>query len=311
MYGGTGNDTLTGGAGNDTLYGGAGNDTLNGGSGNNTLTGGAGNDIFYYEKNEAGNHTITDYTNGLSIGKDTDKLIVDGDTINSVKYNGNDITLRFKNSDGSVLLKNVSDEDVRIRDSRGEWSLTMDGNNPVIKLGLDFKGDRFIIGSDNPLSFENAGTVTIDARIANDYIQRIDGKENIANIIWGCNVYSGTGSNQLTGGSKDDKIYGGQGSDSFYSGQGNDELDGHGGKDLYNFLASDIAGYTKTIQGYTTGNIIIKFQDECTVTYHYGYTADDSNDLFLTPNTGGTIKILNGKNTNVKYQDYNGGDHEI
>ena len=321
LYGNEGDDRLSGRAGNDELYGndgndeldgGDGNDQLYGGSGNNTLTGGAGNDIFYYEKSEAGNHTITDYTNGLSIGKDTDKLIVDGDTINSVKYNGNDITLRFKNSDGSVLLKNVSDEDVRIRDSRGEWSLTMDGNNPVIKLEPEFKGNSFIISSENPLSFENAETVTINAAAATDAILCIKGREDTANIIRGCNASGGTARNEIYGGSKADIIYGGEGSDYIVSGKGEDELIGGSGRDWYVFSASDVIDYTKTIRYYQT-NDIIKFQDACTVSYHYGNPADnDRNDLYLTLNDhSGTIRIIGGRNTTVTYQDCNNVDHKI
>ena len=320
LYGNEGNDRLAGRGGDDWLYGGDdndeldggdGNDQLYGGSGNNTLTGGAGNDVFYYEKSEAGNHTITDYTNGLSIGKDTDKLIVDGDTINRIKYNEGNITLRFKNSNGSVLLKNVSGENVRIRDSRGDWSLTMSGNNPEIKLGLDFKGDCFIIDSDNPLSFENAETVTIDATTAADAILCIKGREDTANIIKGCYASGVTTRNEIYGGSQNDKIYGGPVSESFYSGAGNDELTGCGGKDWYYFSASDVVGYTKTIRYYQIGDII-KFQDACTVKYHYGYDNDDSNDLYLTLNDhSGTIRIIDGKNTTVTYQDCNNVNHKI
>ncbi len=319
LYGNDGNDRLEGNAGDDELYGGdgddnlkggAGNDLLCGGDGNNTLTGGAGNDLFYYEKSEGGFHTITDYTNGITSGNDTDKLIVAGDTVNWAAYDSGHITLGFKGSDGSVLLKNVSDEEVRISDSRGEWWLRMNGNDPVLKLGPFFRGDRFIISSENPMSFENAEKVTIDARVAPDdvIIQRIEGKEDIANVIWGCNVYNVTGFNQLTGGSKDDVIHGGQGSDYIVSGKGNDELIGQGGKDWYVFSASDVVGYTKTIRNYYL-NDIIKFQDDCTVKYHCGYNDDDSNDVFLTVNGSGTIRVINGKDK-VKWLDHNNGNHQ-
>ena len=322
LYGNDGNDRLVGYAGDDELYGGDGDDNLNGGAGddllcggdgNNTLTGGDGNDMFYYEKSEGGFHTITDYKNGATSGKDTDKLIVAGDTVNWAAYDSGDdsgdITLGFKDSDGSVLLKNVSDVEVRISDSRGDWSLRMNGDDPVLKLGLDFHGDRFIISSENPMSFDNAEMVTIDARIAPDVIQRIEGKENIANKIWGCNVYSGTGVNQLIGGSKDDIIYGGEGRDYIVSGKGDDELIGQGGKDWYVFSASDVVGYTKTIRNYYL-NDIIKFQDDCTVKYHFGNPdADDRNDVFLTVNGSGTIRVINGK-YKVKWLDHNNETHQ-
>ena len=308
LVGYAGDDELFGGDGDDNLNGGAGNDLLYGGDGNNTLTGGAGNDMFYYEKSEGGFHTITDYTNGVTGGYDTDKLIVVGDTVNRAAYDSGDITLGFKGSDGSVLLKNVSDEEVRISDSRGEWWLSMNGDDPVLKLWLDFHGDCFIISSENPMSFENAETVTIDARVAPDVIQRIEGKEDIANVILGCNVYSGTGVNQLIGGSKDDIIYGGQGRDYIVSGKGDDELIGQGGKDWYVFSASDVVGYTKTIRNYYL-NDIIKFQDDCTVKYHFGYNTDDCNDVFLTVNGSGTIRVINGKDK-VKWLDHNNETHQ-
>ena len=319
LYGNDGNDILAGYAGDDELYGGdgddnlkggAGNDLLCGGDGNNTLTGGAGNDLFYYEKSEGGFHTITDYTNGITSGNDTDKLIVAGDTVNWAAYDSGNITLGFKGSDGSVLLKNVSDEEVRISDSRGEWWLRMNGNDPVLKLGPYFRGDRFIISSENPMSFENAEKVTIDARVAPDdvIIQRIEGKEDIANVIWGCNVYNVTGFNQLTGGSKDDVIHGGQGSDYIVSGKGNDELIGQGGKDWYVFSASDVVGYTKTIRNYYL-NDIIKFQDDCTVKFHFGYNTDDCNDVFLTVNDSGTVRVIDGK-YKVVWQDHNNENHQ-
>ena len=63
MTGNDGNDRFYAGSGADILDGGAGVDRLFGGTGDDSLTGGAGVDGFFFEAN-AGNDTITDWTNG-------------------------------------------------------------------------------------------------------------------------------------------------------------------------------------------------------------------------------------------------------
>ena len=65
LYGDQGNDRLMGGQGSDVVYGGDGDDRIYLYLGNDTVTGGTGADKFIFNKNETGNHLITDFESGV------------------------------------------------------------------------------------------------------------------------------------------------------------------------------------------------------------------------------------------------------
>lgn len=123
----------------------------------------------------------------------------------------------------------------------------------------------------------------------------------------GSKIYGDDAKGKLTG--KDMFTINGGKKNYFYGGKGDDELIGQGGKDWYVFSASDVVGYTKTIRNYYL-NDIIKFQDDCTVKYHFGNPdTNDRNDVFLTVNGNGTIRVIDGKDK-VKWLDHNNGIHQ-
>ena len=117
LYGGSGNDLLRGREGNDILYGGEGHDNLNGGIGNDELIGeanndllqgGSGSDIYHFRSGD-GNDIITeckrtpDDVDILRFGSGIlpEQVILQRSHVSS----RNDLTLKIRNSDDSVTIK--------------------------------------------------------------------------------------------------------------------------------------------------------------------------------------------------------------
>ena len=117
-------DTLSGSVvhglgGNDTLTGTASNDLLVGGAGDDTLTGNAGVDTFRYHFTNAGNDTITDFSNGS--GGDVLDLhyLLDGASSATI---GNFVTM--SNAGGDTLMLNI---DANGDGSGTDVTITMQG----------------------------------------------------------------------------------------------------------------------------------------------------------------------------------------
>jgi serralysin len=154
INGGAGRDSLTGGAGNDLILGDSGNDTISGsdgidtilgGIGNDLLTGGKGDDIFIIGNDGAGADIITDFSM-ITSGKGAALITTNTDTLQITSHFGGDtsfdradfeigspadgtkgVMINFSDGGGSVLLKNVSLDDLMFETAAdGSGTFTLD-----------------------------------------------------------------------------------------------------------------------------------------------------------------------------------------
>lgn len=151
LYGGAGDDTINGGAGNDYLDGGADNDELRGGDGDDTLDGDSGDDVLrggagsddldgeggddtlymslggdngadeltggadsdtFVLKTNAGNATITDFTDGDDILDVSDLGITDLAGVQAIAYEVDGHTVLQIDADTEVTLTNITMTDL-------------------------------------------------------------------------------------------------------------------------------------------------------------------------------------------------------
>ena len=229
LNGGVGDDTLFGGAGDDTLNGDADNDTLNGDADNDTLNGGAGDDTLH---GDAGNDILDggtgDDTLYGDVGNDTLDGGADNDTLNGgfgldrlYGGAGND---KFYGGAGSDLLDGGSGTDVAVFSYlSANKDLTLDLSDTT----------RWKENADGTWASGTGAGYTYQRFVADD---ETDYFLNIENF----EIYTGTGSDVLTGGAGHDILFGGGGNDILYGGAGNDTLAGGDDNDtLYGGVGND------------------------------------------------------------------------
>jgi Ca2+-binding RTX toxin-like protein len=134
VKGGDGADSLMGGAGNDTIAGDAGNDIISGGAGSDLLTGGAGSDVFVIGDDGSGLDIISDFSVGDSLlidghlGGDSEFTIADFEAAMFPDPAIKGVYLSFVDG-GSVLLKNVSLNDLFFDDATDTFSINKGNGN--------------------------------------------------------------------------------------------------------------------------------------------------------------------------------------
>jgi len=267
IYGTSFGGEVDGGAGNDTINTGDADDVIVGGLGDDYLSSGYGNDIYVYNLGD-GNDTIYDYSwnndqaDRLRFGAG---ISPDDILVSRSSTGGDDIRITFKETDGSIVLKNEywGDAGVEIFDFADGTTLT-----------------------DTQLE---AGMLTTTSSA--DSVHGTDA----ADQIWGLE-----GDDVLFGSGGDDVIGGGQGNDRIVGGTGDDILEGGSGDDrIYGDLDSalvptgpdliqngsfevsgDIAGYwgdgifNSTMPGWTKLNSQVWEQ---IYSGHAGVNASDGN----------------------------------
>ena len=232
--GGAGNDTLIGDSGDDTLLGGTGDDVIYSGTGNDSVEGGSGGDlIFGQDGNDtiqtlagddtvyggAGDDLIDDQFGDGTNGSGNDSF--DGGAGNDEIYagTGNDTVLGGDGSDtlggeeGVDVVSGGADADTII-----VWGPfdndTIDGGEAVT-TGTDFDEiDASLtgVGVDVTLSGDEAGTISdgsgtmsfsnIEGFTLTDHDDTVDGSADTT----GLTINTGSGADQVTGGSGNDTI---------------------------------------------------------------------------------------------------------
>ena len=209
IVGGAGADSISGGAGDDLISGLDGNDTIDGGDGNDTVDGGEGADRLIWNGSAAGGD------NDTYIGGDGHTPVFEGPyvidvtgsenyTFNTYNHNGGDrLVLNMDNGVGLTLTYDST-----------EAGSAVDANGNQIR----FEGiERVHLGDgDNLVDASNAAIIHQDG----------------PNHFVGMRLYSGAGSDTITGSSGTDYIHSGDGDDTIYGGDGNDVIETGGGDDI-------------------------------------------------------------------------------
>jgi len=194
LYGINQNDIIWGNSGDDRIYGYDGDDILIGGPGNDYMDGGRGSDTYVFNKGDGQDIIYGDNLDTLKFGKSITKEDLE------FSRNANDLVIRIKNSDDSVVFKN--------------WFYSED---------LKFGKIEFIDGS--ILSKEE-----IESMIDFYTIKGTD-KDDV--------LYGTEEDDTIFGLGGNDRIYGGRGNDILIGGPGNDYLEGGSGSDIYIFNKGD------------------------------------------------------------------------
>lgn len=201
-----GNDRIDGGGGDDTLSGGAGDDVLSGNVGNDTLIGGDGNDTYIWNRGDG--HDVIDEA-GVVLSQDT------------------------------LVLKDVSTSEVRLKRSGQEVTLVIGGKNAgSVKL---LNVDPFAPGSArDPAIASNAGVETV---VFSDTIWTLDviRSKVLAQAMTAGNdrITGFHGNDEIAGGAGNDRLEGLGGNDTITGGRGNDRLIGGEGNDTYIWRRGD------------------------------------------------------------------------
>lgn len=261
---GGGTDTLTLGDGNNTLTLANGTDTLNLGSGNNTITTGSGPDTIFATD---GNNTVT-----TGDGNDTITL---GNGYDLLTAGNGDSTITVGNGDGDTIVVGLGANTITLGTGVGDVVHTQSGHNVVSVAATSLAGDTIMgsiatpDGASNELVLSTAGdadasgvtgfgifalsskgpsgiTLT-DANFINlpgGSITVLDGSAgstvdaSALSSAHSVSVYTGSGSNLITGGAGSDFFYG--------SGPGSSTIDGGAGYNTMTFEGQQ-ADYTVTM----------------------------------------------------------------
>ncbi|MCZ6158758.1 calcium-binding protein [Campylobacter ureolyticus] len=240
--------------GDDKVYAGGGNDIIIGNKGDDMLYGGSGNDTYIYTKGD-GRDTIFD-----SSGNDT------------------------------LILKNISKNDVKFIKNKDSLTLYMDEKNSITIENYFHSSNKI-----ETIKFDDSNLVLEENDIINEFITDGDdiiigtSKNDILNGLGGNDTINGLGGNDtLIGGNGNDKLYGGSGNDILIGGSGDDYLSGGSGDDIYEYNLND---GNDTIYD-SNGNDTLKFGS--------GINRENisfkkyRNDLSITiKDTNETIKITN------------------
>ena len=252
IYAGDGDDTINAGYGDDIVYAGNGNDTIYAGDfGKTTIIGGAGDDELYSaSQNSLGNETTYVYNLGdgndiIHTGINDDYIqFGDGITKDSVMFTavGYDLLITFKNSDGSIIIKDNFDHRPFSLIKFADGS-TYDFNQVNSLLALHgTEGDDTIQGSsEGEVIYAYGGNDNIDAGQGDDLI------------------YAGDGDDTINAGYGDDVVYGGNGNDTIYAGDfGKTTIIGGAGDDeLYSASQNSRSNETTYVYNLGDGNDII------------------------------------------------------
>lgn len=290
LYGGDGADYLSGGARNDNLYGQAGDDILDGGTGNDTLDGGTGNDTYVFSRGY-GKDIINNYSSGTN---DIDTLKLKDITYDDVDIivSGNDLTLKVKDSNDKVTVKNYFSGDSYslelIEFSDGRKITYSEMVKYINSEGMKVSGSD---GDDNVSYTGEWVNQIIHGGAGDDTIKTGSGNDELYGEGGNDNLYGGAGNDKLYGGDRNDKLYGEAGNDILDGGAGNDYLDGGTGNDTYLFGKGD---GKDTINNYSSANgdvDILKLKD---INYDEATIIVDGNDLVVqVNNTNDSIRVQN------------------
>ncbi len=224
---------ITGNRQSNTITGGKGADYLDGGVGHDTLTGGAGKDTFAYAAS-TGRDVVTDYSA-------EDLLYVTGGSITKAALTNKDKDVVFNVGNGTVTMKNASAKSIKLKDSRGNYTMTKSG----LSLSSNFKG---ALNS----AYYLATITSINGSSAANAVTLYGNAQN--NTIKGGKV-----ADKLYGRAGNDKIYGNAGNDYLYGEAGNDTLYGGAGNDTFFYKASTgkdiISDYAKGDLFHVNGTI--------------------------------------------------------
>ena len=252
VFGGNGNDTIIGGYGDDILYGEAGNDTIYAGDfGKTTIIGGTGDDELYSaSQNSLGNETTYVYNLGdgndiIHTGINDDYIqFGEGITKDSVMFTavGYDLLITFKNSDGSIIIKDNFNHRPFSLIKFADGS-TYDFNQVSQLLEIHgTEGDDTVQGSSqSEVIYAYGGNDNIDAGAGDDII------------------YAGDGDDTINAGYGDDIVYAGNGNDTIYAGDfGKTTIIGGAGDDeLYSASQNSLGNETTYVYNLGDGNDII------------------------------------------------------
>ncbi|WBO24461.1 calcium-binding protein [Sphingomonas abietis] len=203
-------NTIDAGAGNDVVYADRGNDTITGGTGDDDLYGGTESDTYIYNLGD-GNDRITEgYWDGgtdtlvLGAGIAAADLILTRDVLN-----GNNITVSFANSGGSILLQD--------------------------QMGGANSGIEQIQFADGTLWDRGTIEAHISARAAD--ITGSNGDNDLTGTAGQDQIYGNDGDDTLRGGLGNDFLAGGNGDDTyvFNRGDGFDTIYDDSGNDTLRF----------------------------------------------------------------------------
>ena len=265
-------DVIFGGDGNDVLLGNAGNDIIDGGAGNDTLCGGSGSDTFIFGRGY-GHDTISDYD--TSEGR-WDKIQLKGLNYEDVVFN----------ISGANLVVTIKDT----------------GETMTILNGLNSNETYHI----QAVEFADGKAMTMN-QIRADGLHGTDARETIT-LNQGATVYGQGGDDRINGSADDDVIFGGDGNDVLLGNAGNDIIDGGAGNDnLYGGAGNDVfifgRGYghdqiseydvtegrwdTLQLKGLGAGDVT--------------FNISGANLVVTIKDTGETMTILNGLNSNAAY----------
>ncbi|WP_170000940.1 calcium-binding protein, partial [Campylobacter sp. RM16189] len=222
VYGEGGDDTIDGGAGNDTVYGEGGDDTIDGGAGNDTLYGGDGSDTYVFGKGDGQDTIHADGKDTLKFkeGITKDNLVFQRVKSNQYEYNPIDLLIRIKNSEDSIIVKEMFKES---NNSKGLKNIEFgDGSSMSLEdikkatlLGDGSSADSIIYGFETDDIIRGGSSKDIVfAREGNDTIYGKEGSDIL---------YGEKGNDIIEGGAGNDTLYGGEGNDIYIFGRGDGE----------------------------------------------------------------------------------------
>ena len=272
INGGDGDDTISGGNGNDDIDGGDGDDTIEGGAGMDNMIGGdhgTNGDTLSYagSPQRTSDRTANDYISGVTV-------TLNGSASGPGTHaeddsNAGDTNSGFENLIGSRYNDNLTGEGGAnvIKGESGQDQITGGGGADTLEGGD--RGDWLTGDSDDFLSYEGSGSVTVDlseranrdlteneqsafgttTTTVNDAI-KVSGSHATGDIATGFNNVIGGrssdtligddvanelrgmgGNDTLTGNGGTDTLIGGEGRDMLRGGAGADTLDGGPGAD--------------------------------------------------------------------------------
>ncbi len=316
LYGGDGSDELYGSSVNDILDGGAGDDSLFGNGGTDYLVGGEGKDRIYgggqADTIDGGAGDDLIYANGgddiILAGEGSD--IIDGGAGNDHMEGGLGDDTYVVDSERDVVLEKVGQGVDKIVTSLSVYRLSSNVENLIYQGVGDFMGTgnelaNLIVGGSGNDTLKGAGGADIldgggGADIA-DYSDKtaglsvkLDGSMSVAVLINAVpedyirnieSIIGGTGSDTITGDSRDNV---------FRGGAGKDTLDGAAGSDTTDYSDKQ-AAVEVTLNGALSSIVKVGGIAEDTVRNIENISGGSANDI-LAGDSGSNILVGNGGN---------------
>ena len=254
-----GNDKILGGDGNDSLYAGDGNDTVDGGYNVDYMDGGAGIDtldVTFWNSSYVLNMTTgaTNYSGEVAVnfekvytgnGSDT----ITGNTAsNEIKTNGGNDKILGGDGNDSLYAGDGNDT------VDGGYNVDyMDGGAGIDTLDVTFWNSSYVLNM-------TTGATNYSGEVAVNFekVYTGNGSDTITGNTASNEIKTNGGNDSLSGYAGNDDLFGGDGNDILNGGEGNDLLEGSSGTDsfVFNYRNDSLLSAYDVITDYTTGERI-------------------------------------------------------